>query len=314
MSDSAGAGAPPSGGNPRCLERDGPDFPTLLRAISDPPRHLWVRGRLDGAPCVAIVGARACSSYGRSVAEGLGAALAARGITIVSGLARGIDAAAHRGALRAGTTVAVLPNGIRRVYPAGHRALAAAIARNGALIAEFDTDEPPARWHFPRRNRIIAGLSHCVVVVEAGENSGARITADLALDYDRDVLVVPGNITSPASRGCNALIAEGARPCTGPDDVVDALPEAVRAGLTPAPGGAPADLDDTAMRLLRRCRRHGAQPIARLAADLELGLPALLAAVSELEALRLATVLPGNLVEALSEGRWSGPAQEGDLP
>lgn len=292
-----------------CLERDAPGYPPLLRRIHDPPARLWVRGELGDAVFVAIVGARACSAYGRAVAESLGAALAARGVTVVSGLARGIDAAAHRGALRGGVTLAVLPNGIRRVYPATNRALAAAIVRHGALLAEFDNDEAPAPWHFPRRNRIIAGMSLCTVVVEAGEHSGARITADLALDYDREVLVVPGNITSPTSRGCNALLGEGARPCTGPDDVVDSLPADARArlrppapaedpgaGETPGPAGTPA-------RVLRHCRRLGPAAIGRLATELGEPLPALLAAISDLEAAGLVTILPGAVVAAAIDCR-----------
>lgn len=300
-----------------CLSPEDDGYPVLLRAIHDPPRRLWVRGALGEGPCVAIVGARACSAYGRTVAEDLAAALAARGIVVVSGLARGIDAAAHRGALRAGSTVAVLPNGIHRIYPVSHRNLAAAVARAGAVVAEFDNAEPPAPWHFPRRNRIIAGLSHCTVVVEAGERSGARITADLALDYDRDVLVVPGNITSPVSRGCNALLAEGARPCIGPDDVLAALPDGVRAALRPPDAAEPAHVAGVAARVLRRCRELGPVTLGTLASGLGLPLPELLATVSDLEADGHLSVRGGGLVDA-GQGPILPPERRGggwgDLP
>jgi DNA processing protein len=275
------------------------ELPALLHAIPDPPERLYVRGVLPAAPCVAIVGSRACTAYGRDVATALARDLAALGLTIVSGLARGIDAAAHRGALAAdGITVAVLPNGIGRVYPAGHRMLARSILERGALVAETDSSDGPAKWHFPRRNRLIAGLSLAVIVVEAGARSGARITADLALGYGRDLLVVPGNIDSPRSRGCNALLAEGAQPCTGVDDVLDALPapvvEALNATEATLPGVTAGD--GLAGRVLEHCRRDGETDLARLVAETASALPDVLAAISRLEALGLIVSRPGNRV------------------
>jgi DNA processing protein len=281
-------------------------LPDLLRQISDPPQQLWVRGALTPAPCVAIVGSRACTAYGREVATALAFGLATRGIVVVSGLARGIDAAAHRGSLDAGgPTVAVLPNGIRRVYPAGHRSLAARIENNGALLAENDSDERPARWHFPRRNRIIAGLSHAVVVVEAGVRSGARITADLALDYNREVLVVPGNIDAPRSRGCNELLRQGARPCTGVDDILDALPPAV-VDLLEAPGSSVARERPTAgveAAILRTCEEEGVVSLDDLLRATSAPLPEVLAAISRLEALGRVALRPGNQVVGATRPR-----------
>ena len=161
------------------------------------------------APCVAVVGARACSAYGSAVAPELGRGLARAGVVVVSGLARGVDAAAHRGALETGTTVAVLGCGIDRDYPRAHRTLAASIAERGLIVSEYPPGVEPAPWRFPARNRIVAGLCDATVVVEARERSGALITADLALDEGREVLAVPGEITSlPLARArthCSGL-------------------------------------------------------------------------------------------------------------
>jgi DNA processing protein len=294
---------------PRQTGRQGPPIellsaadgllPPLLAEIPDAPDRIYVRGRLPDAPCVAIVGSRACTAYGRDVATALARDLAALGLTIVSGLARGIDAAAHRGALAAeGVTVAVLPNGIGRIYPAGHRMLARSILERGALIAETDSRDGPAKWHFPRRNRLIAGLSLAVIVVEAGERSGARITADLALGYDRELLVVPGNIDSPRSHGCNALLRDGARPCTGVDDVLDALPGPVTEALTGPPATLPVteSADGLDGRILRICRRDGEIALAEMVAETAAALPDVLAAISRLEARGLIVSRPGNKV------------------
>jgi DNA processing protein len=201
-------------------------FPPLLRAIFDPPKRLYIRGSADDdvleQPAVAIVGARACSPYGSQVARRLGRELASAGLTVVSGLARGIDGEAHRGALEAGgTTVGVLGCGIDRDYPAAHAELARRIRERGLVVSEYEPGVEPAPWRFPARNRIIAGLCAATVVVEARERSGALITADLALEEGRDVLAVPGEITSPLSAGTNALLKLGAAPCTSADDVLE---------------------------------------------------------------------------------------------
>jgi DNA processing protein len=200
-------------------------FPALLRSIHDPPPGLFVRGAADAEllsrPAVAVVGARACSGYGAAVARSLARDLAAAGLVVVSGLARGIDAEAHRGALEAGgTTVAVLGCGIDRDYPAAHRELAQRIAATGLIVSEYAPGVEPAPWRFPARNRIVAGLCAATVVVEARERSGALITADLALEEGREVFAVPGEITSSLSAGTNDLLKLGASPLTCADDVL----------------------------------------------------------------------------------------------
>lgn len=224
----------------RWVGRSDSDFPPLLHAIHDPPPGLFLRGEGDvsllSRPAVAVVGARACSGYGANVARGLGRALAAAGLVVVSGLARGVDGEAHRGALDAGgATVAVLGCGIDRDYPAAHRELAARICTCGGLIvAEYPPGVVPAPWRFPARNRIVAGLCSATIVVEARERSGALITADLALDDGRDVFAVPGEITSKLSQGANALLRVGAIPLTRVEDVLEHLGvEAPVAGRTP---------------------------------------------------------------------------------
>jgi DNA processing protein len=194
------------------LHPNTPEYPVLLAAIPSPPA-LDVRGALTPADAlaIAIVGARQATAYGLEVAEALAAELAARGVTIVSGLARGIDTAAHRGALGAGgRTLAVLGHGIAQVYPPENRELAEAIVEHGALLSQFPATIGPLPHHFPLRNRTLAGLALGVVVVEAGERSGALITAGLAGELGREVFAVPGRITSPSSRGTNGLIRDGA--------------------------------------------------------------------------------------------------------
>jgi DNA processing protein len=225
-------------------------FPPRLRAIHDPPARLFLRGNgpaeLLARPSVAIVGARACSSYGAQVARMLGRELAAAGVVVISGLARGVDAEAHRGALDAGGhTVAVLGCGIDRDYPAAHATLAAAIAERSLLVSEYEPGVEPAPWRFPARNRIIAGLCAATVVVEARQRSGALITADFALDEGREVFAVPGEITSALSSGTNGLLRLGATPLTCVDDVLESL------GLErPEPGKR--ELSDAAASLLVR--------------------------------------------------------------
>jgi DNA processing protein len=208
-----------------------PAYPLPLAAIVDPPPVLWLRGMraaLD-SPAVAIVGSRAGSPYALAVAERLSADLAERGITIVSGLARGVDSAAHRGALSVGgRTIAVLGCGADLIYPPEHQGLADEIAGRGAVISELIPGTPPRSWLFPQRNRIISGLSRATVVVEAGEKSGSLITARCAMEQGRDVLAVPGNVLNGRNRGGHALLRDGARIVETADDVIDEL------GLTSA--------------------------------------------------------------------------------
>ncbi len=201
-------------------------YPERLLEIDAPPPVVYVRGDLvpQDRWAVAIVGTRRPSVYGRSVARDLGTLLGTAGVTVISGLARGIDGAAHEAALEAGgRTIAVMGCGLDRLYPPEHRRLAESIAGAGALISDYPLGTPPEAVNFPPRNRIIAGLSLVVVIVEAGEGSGALITADFAADQGREVFSVPGSIYSGSSRGTNRLIAAGARPLVDLRDVVEAL-------------------------------------------------------------------------------------------
>ena len=221
----------------RFLGRSAPDFPSRLRELHDPPPGLFLRGaeepELLSRHAVSIVGARACSSYGAQVARLLGRELAAAGLVVVSGLARGVDGEAHRGALEAGgATVAVLGCGVDRDYPAGHAQLARRICETGLVVSEYAPGVEPAPWRFPARNRIIAGLAAATVIVEARERSGALITADFALEAGREVFAVPGEITSALSVGTNALLRLGATPLTCAEDVLEHF------GIAPAPASA----------------------------------------------------------------------------
>jgi len=202
-----------------------PQFPATLLAIGDAPPALWYRGSLEAlrTPAVAIVGSRAASAAALETADRLGRDLAARGITVVSGLARGVDSAAHRGALRSGRTAAVLGSGVDRVYPREHTALADAVARDGLLLSEYPPGTPPLPFHFPMRNRLISGLSRVVVVVEANEKSGSLITAGCALEQGREVMAVPGSVLGGRNRGAHALIRDGAKIVECADDIVDEL-------------------------------------------------------------------------------------------
>ena len=203
-----------------------PAYPVALATIVDPPPVLWTRGRIDalGTPAVAIVGSRAASEYALSVATGLARDLAACGLVVVSGLARGVDSAAHRGALQAGgVTVAVLGSGVDVMYPPEHAPLAREIDERGAVVSELVPGTRPDPMFFPLRNRIISGLSRAVVVIEAGEKSGSLITARCALEQGRDVLAVPGNILNGRNRGGHALLRDGAKIVETADDIVEEL-------------------------------------------------------------------------------------------
>jgi len=254
------------------------DLPPLLRAIHDPPARLYLRGASEPdlltRPAVAIVGARACSPYGAQVARMLGRELAAAGVVVVSGMARGIDGEAHRGALDAqGHTVAVLGCGIDRDYPAAHASLARAIAERSLLVSEYEPGVEPAPWRFPARNRIIAGLCTAAIVVEARERSGALITADFALEEGRDVFAVPGEITSSLSAGTNALLRLGAIPLTAAADVLEALGIAAPEPTRPEVGQAAASLLErlpASVDELVRASGLAAGEVAAALAELEL--------------------------------------------
>ena len=256
----------------RFIARSSPHFPPLLAAVHDPPPGIFVRGTappdLLARPAVAIVGARACSGYGSSVAQMLGRELAAAGLVVVSGLARGVDGEAHRGALAAGgLTVAVLGCGVDRAYPARHASLGAEIAASGLVVSEYAPGVEPAPWRFPARNRIIAGLCAATIVVEARDRSGALITADFALEEGREVFAVPGEIGSALSAGTHALLKLGAAPLTAVGDVLASY------GLIPKGGAIESPLVDhlpaTADELVRRTGLSAAE-VARALVELEL--------------------------------------------
>lgn len=266
-------------------------YPRLLRAINDPPALLYVRGELPDAHGIAVVGSRECTMYGRRIAYRLAVDIVRCGFVVVSGLARGIDAAAHRGALDGGgRTVAVLPTGIDRVYPPRHENLARRIARAGALVTEFEPGAQVFRGCFHQRNRIIAGLTAATVVVEAAHKSGAKITAKFALDYNREVMAVPGPVGSPTSDGANSLLAEGAAVCTGIDSLLRQLPDNVRAQATPRlraarklDVAAVEGLGDAAQAVLAAIPVHASCGVDELVAATSLPVGELLAALTDIE-------------------------------
>ncbi len=232
-----------------CLEPDDTRWPALWRQIADPPQVAHVQGdpKWLNRPAVAIVGTRRATNRGLAVAAGLARALSLRGWVIVSGLALGIDAAAHQGALEAGGgTVAVMGTGPDLIYPRANRSLHASVVANGCSVTEYEPGTPPLKHHFPLRNRLIAALSRAVIVVEAPLQSGAMHTASVALDYDREVFAVPGPVDLDTSLGCHRLLRDGAHLIAGGEDVDrilgDPLPEAGRRA-----GNGPPDLFNGAL-------------------------------------------------------------------
>lgn len=216
-----------------------PPYPTALRTFPDRPDPLWVSGSIPESPGVAIVGSRSCTAYGRRWSFDLAASLAAHGWTIVSGMARGIDAAAHQGALQGGGfTVGVLGCGIDVDYPKGHRPLAERIvASGGALISEYPPGTRPAPWRFPPRNRIISALAAAVIVLEASVKSGALITARFAAEQGRLVLALPGDLDRLTSQGANSLIRDGAVPVLGVEETIEALEFEMAVSTSMSPPG-----------------------------------------------------------------------------
>jgi DNA processing protein len=263
----------------RLVRRADGDYPDWLRRIHDAPPRLWTLGTLVGDECpraVAVVGSRAATPLGLAFARNLAADLAAAGLTVVSGLARGIDTAAHEGALAAGgRTVAVLGSGIDAIYPRENAPLARAIARRGAVVSEFPPGTGPWKQNFPRRNRTIAGWARATVVVEAGEKSGALHTARTALEEGRDVMAVPGHPSLAGCAGTNALLRDGAALVRDAADVLAEL------GLALPPRAAsPTRADDRVLGALGRAAPAG---IDELAARTALPVPELLVRLSELE-------------------------------
>jgi DNA processing protein len=281
-----------------------PDYPDALRTIPDPPVVLWMKGlAIDGSrPAVAVVGARAASAPSREIARELGEGLARAGVAVVSGLARGCDAAAHEGALAGGgPTVAVLGCGVDITYPPEHERLASAVAANGTLLSELAPGTLPLPHHFPLRNRIIAGLSRAVVVVEAHERSGSLITAGCALEQGRDVMVVPGPVRSGRNRGSHALLKDGATLVESAADVLTELglegpPHCGTAGRTAAPqhgSTAAPQHGSTAALILSALNLDEAADLDDLQASTGLDFRALTRHLTELELAGLAVRQPG---------------------
>ncbi len=286
-------------------------YPYLLREISDPPITLYVKGDWQAcfdAPCVAVVGSRRCSTYGENASEMLARDLAANGICIVSGLARGIDTAAHRGAIDGrGKTIAVLGTGIDGVYPKENAKLVDNIlASGGVVVSQFPLGTPPLKDNFPYRNRIISGLSLGVLLVEASERSGSLITARLAMEQNREVLAVPGNITSKNSFGTNYLIKSGAKLVQQWQDVVSELsPEISAAILPPKIDGktskgesrevepVPAGLNENEQIIWQRLAPDETAHIDTLLEESGLSFSDLNAALLALEMRELVRTLPG---------------------
>lgn len=216
----------------RIITRADVDYPSLLSELYDPPIVLYVRGDLATAtaqPCLAVVGSRRASTYGLNAAERLARDLAERGLTITSGLARGVDASAHRGALAVnGLTIAVIGTGIEATYPKEHARLADEIAARGSIVSEFPLSTPPLAQNFPYRNRVLSGLCFGILIIEAAEHSGSLITARLAAEQGREVFALPGQITSPNAFGPNLLIKDGAKLVQGWQDVIEELPREIK--------------------------------------------------------------------------------------
>lgn len=278
------------------------DYPRPLREIHDPPGVLFMRGTLkpDDALAVGIVGTRHGTQYGLRQAERLAGSLARAGLTIISGLARGIDAAAHRGAMAAGgRTIGVLASGVMNIYPPEHDQLAEEVIAHGALISESPPRAAPLSGTFPQRNRIISGLSLGIIVVEAAERSGALITARHAMEQGREVFAVPGNVDSRTSRGCHQLIRDGAKLVESADDVLEELGPLVEA--VPRDDGQvihhPAELllNELEQQVLSAISGE-ATPIDQIVAETGLPVPQVLSTLSALEMRRLIRRLSGTTV------------------
>lgn len=295
------AGAEP--GVPRqLLALDNPAYPAALLHTADPPLMLYTQGSVAVAeigPALAIVGSRNPTPQGAANAQAFASALAQAGLTVVSGLALGIDGAAHSGALAVGgATVAVVGTGLDRVYPRQHRELAHRITRCGLLVSEFPLGTPPLAHHFPRRNRIIAGLSQGTLVVEAALASGSLITAKQALEQGREVFAIPGSIHSPQSRGCHALIRQGAKLVESAQDVLEELPLFTGKAMRPALEPASADAENPLLAAL------GHDPVSLDALQARTGLPTaqLQAGLLTLELDGLVARLPGGLFQRQAQG------------
>jgi DNA processing protein len=291
---------------------DDGSYPYLLREIADPPITLYVKGNWQecfDAPCIGVIGSRKCSTYGENASGMLSRDLAENGICVVSGLARGIDTAAHRGALRGrGKTIAVLGTGIDNVYPKENKKLTEEILNSGgAIVSQFPLETPPLKDNFPYRNRIISGLSYGVLLVEASERSGSLITARLAMEQNREVMAVPGNITSRNSFGTNYLIKSGAKLVQQWQDVVTELPQEISARILPPkldekqseetakqPELVPANLNETERRIWSLLSADEPKHIDSLLNESELSFGDLNSSLVGLDLKDLIRTLPGN--------------------
>lgn len=298
--------------NCRLLHWDEPEYPPLLKQIYDPPPLLYVRGNAEllARHAISIVGTRHPTPYGNQIAERLAHDLAVRGLVITSGLARGIDSTAHKGALAApgGATIGVLGTGVDVVYPKENKKVFAQMIERGAIITEFPLGTFPAPQNFPIRNRIIAGMALGVVVVEGAQYSGSLITARLGMEFGREVYGVPGNVTQASSFGPNQLIKQGAKLVTGWEDVVEELPTEIRAQLFPVETVEPEQrsllaeeaLPPTEKTLIGLLRPDQARHVDELVEESGLNSSEVLAALFELEMKSLVRQLPGkNFVKAL---------------
>jgi DNA processing protein len=276
-------------------------YPAWLRMVPDPPAVLWVRGDpgVFDQTSVAIVGSRGASQYAKTVARRLAAGLAGAGVAVTSGMARGVDGAAHAGCLDAGgRTIAVLGTGVDIVYPPEHGELAQRIANAGLLVSELEPGAPPNAWHFPKRNRIISGLSRAVVVVEASEKSGSLITARLALEQGREVMAVPGSVLYGQNRGAHALIKDGATPVEDAADILDAL----GIGWGRIAAGTPSPLQPTPIEAALEQAGPQGVDIDALTRATGIGAEALLGALTALE-------IDGR-VERLTGARYAAKAED----
>jgi len=274
-------------------------YPQPLLQIADPPPLLYAKGRLEllTQPCLAIIGSRSATPQGMATAESFATAISDAGLTVVSGLALGIDSAAHRGGLAgASSSIAVVATGLDIVYPARNRSLAHDIAARGALVSEFALGTPALATNFPRRNRLISGLSRGCLVVEAAAQSGSLITARLATEQGREVFAIPGSIHSPLSKGCHHLIKQGAKLVETAQDVVEEL------GLSPAPPAATKAVSQpsAAAQALLDHLGFDSCVVDTLAARSGLGSAAVLVLLSELEIAGLVAALPGGRYQRLS--------------
>ncbi len=281
-----------------------PQYPSLLAAIPSAPRMLYARGTVTPADgrAVALVGSRRCTPYGKRMAERLAAGLARAGVTVVSGLARGIDGIAHRAALQAGgRTLAVLAGGLSRLYPPEHKGLAEEVVAAGALLTESSMNQEPLAGLFPARNRIISGLCKAVVIVEAPEKSGALITAEHAAEQGRNVLAVPGPADAESSAGCHRLVRDGAVLCRGVEDVLEELDGvsalvAQEEAVQKAAAGPPPGLDE-AQRRVWDFLAGGPRSVDEMAQRLALGVAQLTTPLMMLEMKKVVRRLPGSRYE-----------------